>query len=102
SMQTLMSHLDPYSTFIDRDTLAAFKREIQGNFTGIGVQIRKDVTRDQLLGITPLKGSPAYRAGIKAGDVVTTIIREVDSEGKRLPKPEVIPTKGLALSDAVT
>src|SRR5262249_52804599 len=97
TMQMLMSHLDPYSTFIDKETLAAFTRDTQGNFTGIGVQIRKDATRDQLLVITPLKGSPAYRAGIKTGDIVTTVIREVDSEGNKLPKPEVIPTKGLPL-----
>src|SRR5262249_28199024 len=102
TMQMLMTHLDPYSTFIDKETLAAFTRDTQGNFTGIGVQIRKDATRDQLLVITPLKGSPAYRAGIKTGDISTTVIREVDSEGNKLPKPEVIHTKGLPLNDAVT
>jgi len=101
SLQTMMGHLDPYSTFIDKETLDQFRREVSGNFTGIGVQIRKDATRDQLLVITPLKGSPAYRAGVKTGDIVTTIIREVDSDGSRLPKPDVIPTKGLALNDAV-
>src|SRR5262249_57330498 len=102
SMQMLMSHLDPYSSLIDKEPRAQFRGEVQGNFTGIGVQIRKDATRDQLLVITPLKGSPAYKAGIKAGDIITTVIREMDSEGKKLAKPEVIPTKGLALSDAVT
>ncbi|OAI54346.1 hypothetical protein AYO44_03495 [Planctomycetaceae bacterium SCGC AG-212-F19] len=102
TMQMLMTHLDPYSTFIDKETIAAFTRDTQGNFTGIGVQIRKDTTRDQLLVITPLKGSPAYRAGIKTGDIITTVIREVDSDGNKLPKPEVIPTKGLQLNDAVT
>ena len=34
--------------------------------------------------VTPIKGSPAYKAGIQAGDIITTIIREVDSEGKPL------------------
>jgi carboxyl-terminal processing protease len=101
TMQTMMARLDPYSTFIDRETLAQFKRDTQGQFTGIGVQIRKETTRDQLIVVTPLKGSPAYRAGVKTGDVVTTIIREMDSKGVKLAKPEVIPTKGLSLSDAV-
>ena len=51
--------------------------------------------------MTPIKGSPAYKAGLKAGDIITTIIREVDSKGKPLDQPEVISTKGLPLDDAV-
>ena len=54
-----------------------------------------------LLVVTPIKGSPAYKAGLEAGDLITTITRDVDSNGNALPKPEVITTKGLALNDAV-
>ena len=56
-------------------------QEMQGNFTGIGIQIRKDAATDLLLVVTPIKGSPAYKAGLKAGDLITKITREVDSDG---------------------
>jgi C-terminal processing protease CtpA/Prc len=52
--------------------------------------------------VTPIKGSPAYKAGIQAGDLITTVTRPVDSEGKTLEPPEVIATKGLPLNKAVT
>ncbi len=48
--------------------------------------------------MTPIKGSPAYKAGLEAGDIITTIIREVDSNGNPLNPPEVIDTKGLPSS----
>jgi hypothetical protein len=50
---------------------------------------------DQLQVITVMMGSAGYKAGIYAGDLITTITREVDSLAKPLKKPEVIPTKGL-------
>src|SRR5262249_39725637 len=67
----------------------------------IGIQIRKDAGTDMLLVVTPIKGSPAYKAGLQAGDIITTVVREVDSQGKALPQTEVLSTKGLALNDAV-
>src|SRR4029077_11258895 len=51
--------------------------------------------------VTPIRGSPAYKAKIFANDLITTIIREVDGDGKRLETPEVISTKGLTTEDAV-
>ena len=45
--------------------------DIDGNFTGIGIQIRKDAATDMLLVVTPIKGSPAYKAGLQAGDIIT-------------------------------
>jgi carboxyl-terminal processing protease len=98
----LYKHTDPYTTYIDPDEKKKMEQEIGGRFPGVGIQIRKDSATDQLLVVTPIKGSPAYRAGIEAGDLITLVTREVDSEGKPLNPPEVIPTKGLALSKAVT
>jgi carboxyl-terminal processing protease len=97
----MLSHLDPYTTYIDPESKRRFKDEIDGNFTGIGIQIRKDSITDMLLVITPLKGSPAYKAGLEAGDIITTITRDMDSQGEKLPQPEVLSTKGLPLNDAV-
>lgn len=101
SIQTMLSHLDPYTNYIDAEMLARFKQDTQGRFSGIGIQIRKDATTDALLVVTPIKGSPAYHAGIKAGDLITKVIRPVDSQGKPLSPPEELYTKDLSLSDAV-
>jgi C-terminal peptidase prc len=101
ALQRMLSHLDPYTTYVDKEQLARFTQDIQQSFTGIGIQIRKDSASDQLLVVTPIKGSPAYKAGLLAGDVITRITREVDSNGKPLDPVEVIETKGLALNDAV-
>ncbi|HJT79487.1 MAG TPA: S41 family peptidase [Gemmataceae bacterium] len=100
-LRMMKNHLDPFTTYIDPETAGRVDNEIQGQFTGIGIQIRKDAASDMLQVVTPIKGSPAYKAGIQAGDIVTTITRDVDSEGNKLDKPEVISTKGLPLSDAV-
>ena len=101
ALQRMMSPLDPYTTYIDPERLAQFKREMGSKFTGIGVQIRPDAARDRLTVVTPILGSPAYKAGMKAGDVITQIKREYDSQGKKLDKPEVISTKGLPIEEAV-
>ena len=98
----MLRTLDPYTTYIDPETKRRFEIEIQGNFTGIGIQIRKDAATDLLLVVTPIKGSPAYRAGILAGDLITKISSDVDAEGKPLPEDKrETSTKGLAVSDAV-
>lgn len=101
ALQRMLSHLDPYTTYIDPETLSQFERDVRKNYSGIGIQIRKHAERDELLVVTPIKGSPAYKAGIKAGDIITLIKRDVDSDGNALDKTEVIETKGLPLNDAV-
>ncbi len=101
TLQRMLARLDPYTTYIDPETVERFKIEYRGDFTGIGVQIRKDGATDMLQIVTPIKGSPSHRLGILAGDLIATITREVDSDGKELDKPEVLHTKDLTLADAV-
>jgi carboxyl-terminal processing protease len=48
-----------------------------------------------------LKDSPAYRAGLKAGDLIESITRFEDDKGQTLSEPEVISTKGMSTTDAV-
>ena len=97
----LYKHTDPYTTYIDSNEAKRMKQDIGGRFYGVGIQIRKDSATDQLLVVTPIKGSPAYKAGIQAGDLITTVTCEVDRKGKPLDQPEVLPTKGMKLSEAV-
>jgi carboxyl-terminal processing protease len=54
-----------------------------------------------LLVVTPIKGSPAYKAGLKAGDLIISVTCFEDKDRKPLAVPEVIQTKGLPLADAV-
>jgi C-terminal peptidase prc len=101
SLQQMLKHLDPYTTYIDPETLSRFKQETEGNFRGIGISIQQNFTHDMLQVVTPLKGSPAYYKGIKAGDLIESITRWNDDKGEELAKPEVIPTKGMTTSEAV-
>ncbi|MCI8352563.1 MAG: S41 family peptidase [Clostridia bacterium] len=44
-----------------------------GNYTGIGIYLTKDIERNVILIISPIKDSPAYKAGILPGDIITKI-----------------------------
>lgn len=103
ALQGMLGKLDAHTTYYDPETTKRMDDDIGGAFTGIGVQIRKDLATDQLLVTTPIKGSPAYEAGLWAGDIITRVKRQVDSTGKPLadPKEKDIPTKGLPLNRAV-
>jgi C-terminal peptidase prc len=106
TLQRMLSHLDPYTTYIDPETLENFKKDVQGNFTGIGIQIRKDGITDYLLVVTPIKNSPAYKAGLQAGDLITKVTNYVavdkdTGKVKELDQPEELSAKGLPLADAV-
>ncbi len=65
---------DPYTVFLSKSDNKRFREDIQGEFSGIGVEI---IQKNQLpTVVTPLSGSPAESAGLKPGD----IILEVDGE----------------------
>jgi carboxyl-terminal processing protease len=78
--------LDPFSSVIWPSDLEEFQKTTQGEFSGVGIQIQSD-DDGSLRVVSPLEDSPAYRAGIKAGDVVTHI------DGKS--------AKGITLNQAV-
>lgn len=62
---------DPYTVFFDPEESKAFAEEISGEFQGVGMEVG---IRDEILTvIAPLKGTPAERAGIKAGDKILKI-----------------------------
>jgi len=62
---------DPYTVFFPPEDAESFEEEISGNFEGVGIEI--GIQDDILTVIAPLKGTPAYRAGIKAGDKILEI-----------------------------
>lgn len=62
---------DPYSVFFDPEENKEFTEEISGEFVGIGVEIGK---KDNILTvIAPIKGTPAARAGLLAGDKIVKV-----------------------------
>src|ERR1700684_4513449 len=63
--------LDPHSNFFDPKQYALFKEEQQGKYYGVGMTISQ---RDnQTVVLAPFPGSPAYKAGIRPGDVVSKV-----------------------------
>ena len=85
AIKGVLSELDPYSAYISPKDLGQFRTAVDGNFGGIGIQIVVDHGRLEVL--SPLVGTPAYRAGMMAGDRITEI------NGKS--------TKGITLDEAV-
>src|SRR3989338_529874 len=62
---------DPYTTFFEPVTSKKFQEEISGSFGGVGIEIGK--RNNALAVISPIKDTPAFKAGIKAGDKILKI-----------------------------
>ncbi len=81
----MLSGLDPFSTYVDEEHIDEFTKQTRGKFGGIGIQI--GMRQGMLTVISPLEGTPAFRQGVMAGDVILAI------DGKR--------TDDITLTDAV-
>jgi carboxyl-terminal processing protease len=81
----MLGSLDPHTNFLPPEVFKEFKTETSGEFGGVGIEIT--VQDDVLTVISPIEDSPAYKAGIKAGDKV------IEIEGHS--------TKGFSLAEAV-
>ena len=71
AIRGMLSKLDPYSTYMGADEVQQFRASLAGEFGGIGIQIAAD--DGQLTILEPIYGTPAYRAGILAGDRILEI-----------------------------
>ncbi|MDR7588560.1 MAG: S41 family peptidase [Armatimonadota bacterium] len=76
---------DPYTRFLDPRAYQEFKQDAQGFFFGIGIFI--DIKDGHLIVVQPIPGTPAARAGLRAGDRIEAI--------------DGVPTEGMALQEAV-
>ncbi len=94
---------DPYTTFWDRETLKRLESQFKGEFSGVGIQIRRDMVRDGILVVSPIKDSPAYKAGIQAGDLIVGVKRDSDPNGLPLQPDDQreFSTKGMKTDDAI-
>lgn len=64
---------DPYSEFISAEDMEDYTESILGNFTGIGVYMVQDKEADRVKILTPIKNTPAERAGIQPGDYIIEV-----------------------------
>lgn len=78
---------DPYTRFMDPDEFKNMQIDTSGELTGVGIQITKDEKTKQLVVVSPIEDTPAFKAGILAQDVIVKI------DGKS--------TEGMELEDAV-
>jgi len=62
---------DPYTIFLPPEDEKIFKEDIKGEFCGVGIEI--GMRNGELTVIAPLKGTPAERAGLKAGDKILKV-----------------------------
>ncbi|MDP1656941.1 MAG: S41 family peptidase [Hylemonella sp.] len=81
----MVSSLDPHSQYFDKKSFKEFREGTTGRFVGVGIEITQE---DGLVKVvSPIEGSPAYRAGLKTNDLIT----KVDDTA----------VKGLSLNEAV-
>ena len=65
------SYGDPYTVFFPPEQAKAFQEDISGNFQGVGMEI--GIKEKQLQVVSPIKDSPAFKAGVKSGDLILKI-----------------------------
>nr|WP_315464330.1 S41 family peptidase [uncultured Rhodoferax sp.] len=81
----MVANLDPHSQYFDKKAYKEFRESTSGKFVGVGIEITQE---DGLVKIvSPIEGSPAFRAGLKTNDLITKI--------------DDTAVKGLTLNEAV-
>jgi carboxyl-terminal processing protease len=85
AIKGMLNSLDPHSSFMPPEEYKEMQVETKGEFGGLGIQV--GLKDGMLTVIAPLEDTPAFQAGIKAGDTIVKINNE--------------PTKGMSLEDAV-
>src|SRR3954453_19478472 len=73
ALKGMLQNLDPHSSFINTSEWKQFKKQIEGRFGGIGIQVGMDPEANRLKVIAPMVGTPAYQGGILAGDIIMEI-----------------------------
>ena len=78
AIQGMVQSLDPHSQFLPPEALEELKVDTRGEFGGIGIVIT--MRQGVLTVISPIEGTPAYKAGIMAGDIITKVDNEPTQE----------------------
>lgn len=64
---------DPYARYMNAETYAAYINDFSGNFVGIGVQVIYNEAESAIEVLLPMPDSPAEKAGIQPGDLITAV-----------------------------
>jgi carboxyl-terminal processing protease len=81
----MVASLDPHSAYLDKKAFKELREGTQGKFVGLGIEVGMEDGYVKV--ISPIEDSPAYRAGLKAGDLITRL--------------DSTPVKGMTLDEAV-
>jgi carboxyl-terminal processing protease len=81
----MVASLDPHSAYLDKKAFREMRESMQGRFVGIGIEVALEDGYIKV--VSPIEDSPAFRAGIKSGDLITRI--------------DGTPIKGFSLDDAI-
>jgi carboxyl-terminal processing protease len=87
AIQGGLQSLDLHSGYINPREFKQFLKSSEGSFGGVGIQITVNRETKRLTVISPIVGTPAYKAGIKPGDEIT--------------KVNGVPTDNMTIEDAV-
>ncbi len=82
----MVSSLDPHSVYLDEKAFREMRETVAGKFVGLGIEVSQEDGYVKI--VSPIEDSPAFRAGIKSGDLITRI--------------DNVPVKGLSLDEAIT
>ena len=64
---------DPYTEYISKEEMEDYMADTMGNFVGIGIYMVNDTQTNRIMVLSPIKGSPAEKAGILPGDYIISI-----------------------------
>ncbi|HCY61390.1 MAG TPA: peptidase S41 [Oxalobacteraceae bacterium] len=81
----MVASLDPHSAYLDKKAFKELREGTQGKFVGLGIEVGMEDGYVKV--ISPIEDSPAYKAGLKAGDLITRL--------------DTTPIKGMTLDEAV-
>lgn len=71
AIKGMLQNLDPHSTYLSTTEYKEMKETTSGAFFGIGVEISTE--NGQLIVVSPIEDTPAYKAGLKAGDIILAV-----------------------------
>lgn len=64
---------DPYTEYISKEDMENYLDDTMGNFVGIGIYMIKNTDYDRIQVLSTIKGSPAEKVGVQAGDLILTV-----------------------------
>ncbi|HEY8964192.1 MAG TPA: S41 family peptidase [Alphaproteobacteria bacterium] len=85
ALQGMLSSLDPHSSYLNDESFEDMKVQTRGSFGGLGIEVTMENGLVKV--VSPIDDTPAYKAGVKAGDLITHL--------------DGVPVIGLTLNDAV-